>query len=155
MFIIKEKKVLHVKYTGFSKQILCNIVSTLFSDLKSLGFICRMGRSQDPGIRNHMSLTSFILLGLTDDPQLQILIFIFLLTAYMSSVTGNLTIIILLLMNSHLKTAMYFFLQNFSFLEYLFTSACILRFLYSISTDNRTITYNACACQLFLQICLA
>ncbi|XP_069347061.1 olfactory receptor 6C2-like [Eulemur rufifrons] len=100
-------------------------------------------------MRNHTSLTRFILLGLTEDPQLQILIFIFLLITYMLSVSGNLTIIILTLVDSHLKTAMYFFLQNFSFLELSFTSACIPRFLYSISTGDRAITYNACACQLF------
>ena len=100
-------------------------------------------------MRNHTALTGFILLGLTDDPQLQILIFLFLLITYILSVTGNLAIIILTLVDSHLKTAMYFFLQNFSFLEILFTSACIPRFLYSISTGDRTITYNACACQLF------
>ncbi|XP_062931058.1 olfactory receptor 6C2-like [Cynocephalus volans] len=100
-------------------------------------------------MRNHTSLTRFILLGLTDDPQLQFLIFVFLLITYMLSVTGNLTIILLTLVDSHLKTAMYFFLQNFSFLEISFTSACIPRFLYSISTGDRDITYNACACQLF------
>ncbi|XP_073070398.1 olfactory receptor 6C2-like [Manis javanica] len=100
-------------------------------------------------MRNHTSVTSFILLGLTDDPQLQILIFMFLLITYMLSVTGNLSIIILTTVDSHLKTAMYFFLKNFSFLEISFTSACIPRFLYSLSTGDRTITYNACICQLF------
>ncbi|XP_053517873.1 olfactory receptor 6C2-like [Artibeus jamaicensis] len=100
-------------------------------------------------MRNHTSITRFILLGLTDDPQLQILIFLFLLITYMLSVTGNLAIIILTLVDSHLKTAMYFFLQNFSFLEISFTSACIPRFLYSIATGDRTITYNSCACQIF------
>ncbi|XP_006219602.1 olfactory receptor 6C2-like [Vicugna pacos] len=100
-------------------------------------------------MRNHTAVTTFILLGLTDDPQLQILVFVFLLITYMLSVTGNLTIIILILVDSHLKTAMYFFLQNFSFLEISFTSACIPRFLYSVSTGDRTITYNACISQLF------
>ncbi|XP_006165617.1 olfactory receptor 6C2-like [Tupaia chinensis] len=100
-------------------------------------------------MRNHTILTRFILLGLTDDPYLKILIFVFLLITYMLSVSGNLTIILLTLVDSHLKTAMYFFLQNFSFLEISFTSACIPRFLYSLSTGDRVITYNACACQLF------
>ncbi|XP_053517862.1 olfactory receptor 6C2-like [Artibeus jamaicensis] len=100
-------------------------------------------------MRNHTSITRFILLGLTDDPQLQILIFLFLLITYMLSVTGNLAIIILTLVDSHLKTAMYFFLQNFSFLEISFTSSCIPRFLYSIATGDRTITFSACICQLF------
>ncbi|XP_007956486.2 olfactory receptor 6C2-like [Orycteropus afer afer] len=115
----------------------------------SLSFTHRLGRSRQPGMRNHTALTTFILLGLTEDPQLQILIFIFLLIIYMLSVIGNLTIIFLTLVDAHLKTAMYFFLQNFSFLEISFTSACIPRFLYSISASDRTITYNACISQLF------
>ncbi|XP_004700906.1 olfactory receptor 6C68-like [Echinops telfairi] len=100
-------------------------------------------------MRNHTAITTFILLGLTEDPQLKILIFIFLLISYMLSITGNLAIIILTLVDSHLQTAMYFFLQNFSFLEISFTSACIPRFLYSLSTGDRTITYDACVSQLF------
>ncbi|XP_055971317.1 olfactory receptor 6C2-like [Sorex fumeus] len=100
-------------------------------------------------MRNHTAITTFILLGLTDDLQLQILLFIFLLINYMLSAVGNLTIIILIFVDSHLKTAMYYFLQNFSFLEISFTSACIPRFLYSIATGDKTITYNACASQLF------
>ena len=101
------------------------------------------------GMRNHKSPASFTFLGLTDDPQLRILIFIFLLITYILSVAGNLIIIIFILVNSHLQTAMYFFLQNVSFLEISFTSTCIPRFLYSISTGKKIITYNACACQPF------
>ncbi|XP_008586985.1 PREDICTED: olfactory receptor 6C2-like [Galeopterus variegatus] len=100
-------------------------------------------------MRNHTAITTFILLGLTDDPQLQVVIFIFLFLTYFLSITGNLTIIILTLTDSHLKTPMYFFLRNFSFLEISFTSVCIPRFLYSISTKDNTITYNACASQIF------
>ncbi|XP_057558472.1 olfactory receptor 6C2-like [Hippopotamus amphibius kiboko] len=103
-------------------------------------------------MRNQTRLMTFILLGLTDDPQLQVLVFIFLLVTYMLSVTGNLTIISLTLVNSQLKSAMYFFLQNFSFLEISFTTVCIPRFLYSMSTGDKTITYNACVSQLFFVI---
>ncbi|XP_006859446.1 PREDICTED: olfactory receptor 6C2-like [Chrysochloris asiatica] len=95
------------------------------------------------------TITTFILLGLTDDPQLKVLVFIFLFLTYLLSVTGNLTIILLTLIDSHLRTAMYFFLQNFSFLEISFTTACIPRFLYNISTGDKIITYNACAIQIF------
>ncbi|NP_001377945.1 olfactory receptor family 6 subfamily C member 2K [Equus caballus] len=103
-------------------------------------------------MRNHTAITTFILLGLTDDPLLQILIFIFLFLTYLLSVTGNLVIITLTLVDSHLKTPMYFFLRNFSFLEVSFTTACIPRFLYSISTGDNNITYNACISQLFFVI---
>ncbi|XP_055971463.1 olfactory receptor 6C2-like [Sorex fumeus] len=100
-------------------------------------------------MRNRTAVTTFILLGLTDDPQLQIILFIFLFITYMLSVTGNLIIIALTLVDSHLKTPMYFFLRNFSFLEVSFTTVCIPKFLYSLSTGDNTISYNACASQLF------
>ncbi|EPQ14211.1 Olfactory receptor 6C2 [Myotis brandtii] len=95
------------------------------------------------------TVTTFILLGLTSDLQLQVLIFVFFFLTYMLSITGNLIIISLILLDSHLKTAMYYFLQNFSFLEISFTSACIPRYLYSIATGDKLITYNACAGQVF------
>ncbi|XP_004483117.2 olfactory receptor 6C2-like [Dasypus novemcinctus] len=95
------------------------------------------------------TITTFILLGLTDDPRLQDILFIFLFLTYLLSLTGNLTIISLTFMDSHLKTPMYFFLQNFSFLEISFTSACIPRYLYNLTTGDRAITYCACAIQAF------
>ncbi|XP_026355428.2 olfactory receptor 6C2-like [Ursus arctos] len=99
-------------------------------------------------MRNH-TVTTFILLGLTDDPHLRTVIFVFLFLTYMLSITGNLTIISLTFIDSHLQNAMYFFLQNFSFLEISFTSACIPRYLYNISTGDKTITYDNCAVQIF------
>ncbi|KAM8942802.1 olfactory receptor 6C75 [Lycaon pictus] len=105
-------------------------------------------------MRNHTAITEFILLGLTNDPQWQVVLFIFLLVTYMLSVTGNLIIITLTLSDPHLQTPMYFFLRNFSFLEISFTSVCIPRFLVTIVTRDRTITYNGCVTQLFFFIFL-
>ncbi|XP_031795348.1 olfactory receptor 6C74 [Sarcophilus harrisii] len=105
-------------------------------------------------MRNHTTVTTFILLGLTDDPELQVVVFLLLFFTYLLSVTGNLTIISLTLLDSHLKTPMYYFLQNFSFLEISFTSVCIPRFLVSMITGDRTISYNSCAAQLFFTILL-
>ncbi|XP_036312915.1 olfactory receptor 6C2-like [Pipistrellus kuhlii] len=99
-------------------------------------------------MKNKTTLTTFILLGLTDDTPLKILLSIFLFLSYMLSISGNLTIITLTLIDSHLKTPMYLFLQNFSFLEISFTSACVPRFLYSLLFGDKSISYNACASQL-------
>ncbi|XP_074076806.1 olfactory receptor 6C2-like [Macrotis lagotis] len=109
---------------------------------------------QRSDIRNHTEIKLFILQGLTDDPQLKILIFVFLFFTYVSSIIGNLIIITLTLMDSQLKTPMYFFLRNFSFLEVAFTSAYVPRYLYSLSTGDNTITYNACLAQIFFVILL-
>ncbi|KAL6033438.1 hypothetical protein STEG23_033098 [Scotinomys teguina] len=68
---------------------------------------------------------------------------------YLLSITGNLIIILLTLLDSHLKTPMYFFLQKFSFLEISLTSTCIPRFLFSIVTKDKTISIKACYTQLF------
>ncbi|KAM5287741.1 olfactory receptor 6C2 [Ctenodactylus gundi] len=103
-------------------------------------------------MRNTTIITTFILLGLTDDPQMQVLLFVFLFLTYTLSVTGNLIIITLTLVDSHLRTPMYFFLRNFSFLEVSFATVCIPRFLYSLSTGDNTVSYNACACQIFFVI---
>ncbi|XP_047598204.1 olfactory receptor 6C6-like [Lutra lutra] len=105
-------------------------------------------------MRNQSREMEFILLGLTDDPQLQIVIFIFFLLNYVFSVVGNLTIILLTLLDSCLKTPMYFFLRNFSFLEASLTTVCIPRYLISIMTKNKIISYNSCASQLFFFLLL-
>ncbi|XP_049740866.1 olfactory receptor 6C74-like [Elephas maximus indicus] len=105
-------------------------------------------------VRNHTMVTTFILVGLTDDPNWQVIIFLFLFLTYFLSVTGNLTIILLTLLDSHLKTPMYFFLRNFSFLEISLTTVCIPRYLFSIMTMDKTISYDACVTQLFFAIFL-
>ncbi|XP_031205029.1 olfactory receptor 6C76-like [Mastomys coucha] len=105
-------------------------------------------------MKNRTSVSEFILLGLTNDPKLNILIFIFLFLTYILSITGNLTIITLTLIDSHLKTPMYFFLRNFSFLEIAFTTVSIPRFLVSIVTGDMTISFNSCMAQEFFFILL-
>ncbi|XP_011825478.1 PREDICTED: olfactory receptor 6C65-like [Mandrillus leucophaeus] len=105
-------------------------------------------------MRNYTSVKQFILLGFTDDPKLNVLIFIFLFFTYILSITGNLTIITLTLIDVHLKMPMYFFLRNFSFLEISFTTVCIPRLLVSIITGDMTISYNSCMAQVFFFILL-
>ncbi|XP_003405123.1 olfactory receptor 6C1 [Loxodonta africana] len=105
-------------------------------------------------MRNHTAITEFVLLGLSDDPKLQIVTFVFLLITYMLSITGNLTIITLTLLDSHLQTPMYFFLRNFSLLEVSFTTVSIPRFLGTIISGDKTISFNNCIAQLFFFILL-
>ncbi|XP_055251198.1 olfactory receptor 6C2-like [Moschus berezovskii] len=103
-------------------------------------------------MKNHSAITTFILLGLTDDPRLQAFLSVFLFLTYISTVAGNLVIILLTVVNSHLKTPMYFFLQNFSILEIILTTVCVPRLLYSMTTGDKRVTYNACVIQLFFVI---
>ncbi|XP_004006668.3 olfactory receptor 6C1-like [Ovis aries] len=103
-------------------------------------------------MRNYTEIREFILLGLSDDPQVQVVIFVFLLITYMLSITGNLAIIILTLLDAHLQ--MYFFLRSFSILEVSFTTVTIPKFLTTIITGDKTISFNDCMAQLFFFILL-
>ncbi|XP_044082540.1 olfactory receptor 6C74-like [Neovison vison] len=103
---------------------------------------------------NHTQAIVFILAGLTDDPQLKVVLFVFLLLTYLLSVTGNLTIITLTLVDTHLKTPMYFFLRNFSFLEISYTTTCIPKLLVTMATGDKTITYDNCITQVFFAFLL-
>ncbi|XP_003790541.1 olfactory receptor 2AP1 [Otolemur garnettii] len=105
-------------------------------------------------MKNKTMLTEFILLGLTNVPELQVAVFIFLFLAYLLSIIGNLTIFILTLLDSRLQTPMYFFLRNFSFLEISFTNIFIPRVLISISTGNKNISFAGCFTQYFFAIFL-
>ncbi|XP_044927732.1 olfactory receptor 6C1-like [Mustela putorius furo] len=105
-------------------------------------------------MKNHTEITKFILLGLSDDPQLQGVTTDFLLITYMLSITGNLTTITLTLLDSHLQTPMYFFLRNFSLLEVSFTTVSIPKFLGTLITGDKTISFNDCIAQLFFFILL-
>nr|XP_020006940.1 olfactory receptor 6C74-like [Castor canadensis] len=105
-------------------------------------------------MRNHTRVTVFILAGLTDDPQLKVVLFIFLILTYLLSITGNLIIITLTLVDSHLKTPMYFFLRNFSFLEISYTTTCIPKLLAVMVTGDHTISYNNCVTQVFFAFLL-
>ena len=105
-------------------------------------------------MKNQSREREFILLGLTDEPQLKIVIFMSLFLNYMLSVMGNLSIILLILLDPCLKIPVYFFLQNFSFLEVSLTTICIPRFLITIVTKNKIISYNGCVSQLFFFLLL-
>ncbi|XP_004453492.2 olfactory receptor 6C4-like [Dasypus novemcinctus] len=105
-------------------------------------------------MRNQTSVVEFILLGLTNDVELQAVLFFFLLLTYILSVLGNLTIITLTLLDYRLQTPMYFFLRNLSLLEVSFTSVCVPQMLVNIGTGDKTISFAGCFTQYFFAILL-
>ncbi|XP_005341755.2 olfactory receptor 2AP1 [Ictidomys tridecemlineatus] len=105
-------------------------------------------------MENQTSVIEFILLGLTNDVKLQVALFLFLLLTYIFSVLGNLTIIILTLLDSRLQTPMYFFLRNFALLEISFTSVFVPKMLVNIGTGDKTISFAGCFTQYFFAILL-
>ncbi|XP_026361028.2 olfactory receptor 8B12-like [Ursus arctos] len=98
---------------------------------------------------NNSSVTEFILAGLTDDPELQMPLFFLFLGFYVVTVVGNLGLITLIGLNSHLHIPMYFFLLNLSFIDFSFSTAIIPKMLMSFVSKKNIISYAGCMTQLF------
>ncbi|XP_036989878.2 olfactory receptor 5M8 [Artibeus jamaicensis] len=104
--------------------------------------------------RNFTSVTEFILLGLTDRLELQILLFLLFLAIYVATVAGNLGMIVLIQVNARLHTPMYFFLSHLSFVDLCFSSNVTPKMLEIFLSEKKTISYPACLVQCYLFIAL-
>ncbi|XP_047703195.1 olfactory receptor-like protein OLF4 [Prionailurus viverrinus] len=100
----------------------------------------------EPG--NITWISKFLLLGFSERPELQPLIFGLFLSMYLITVFGNLLIILAVSSDSHLHTPMYFFLANLSFVDICFTSTTVPKMLWNIQTQTKVITYEDCITQM-------
>ncbi|XP_064135915.1 olfactory receptor 7G3-like [Loxodonta africana] len=98
---------------------------------------------------NHTGVSGFLLLGLSEDLEVQALLFGLFLSMYLVTVLGNLLIILAVISDSHLHTPMYFFLSNLSFVDISFTSTTVPKMLINIQTENRAISYTGCLTQVY------
>ena len=96
----------------------------------------------------------FILVGFSDRPHLELILFVVVLTFYLLTLLGNMTIILLSVVDSQLHTPMYFFLANLSFLDMCFTTGSIPQMLYNLRGADKTISYLGCAIQLYFVLAL-
>ncbi|XP_036115535.1 olfactory receptor 5B3-like [Molossus molossus] len=106
-------------------------------------------------MENNSEVTEFILLRLTNVPELQIPLFIMFTLIYLISVVGNLGIIILILMDFRLHTPMYFFLSNLSFVDFCYSTTVTPKVMAGFLIGDKIISYNACAAQMFFFVALA
>nr|XP_004670622.2 olfactory receptor 145-like [Jaculus jaculus] len=97
---------------------------------------------------NESAVREFILLGLTQQPELQLPLFFLFLGIYVVSMVGNLGLIILIGLNPHLHTPMYYFLFNLSFIDLCYSAVIIPKMLVSFVKRN-LISYAECMTQLF------
>ncbi|XP_046493457.1 olfactory receptor 8B3-like [Equus quagga] len=98
---------------------------------------------------NGSFVTEFILVGLTDHPVLQLPLFFLFLIMYMVTVLGNLGLIILIGLSSHLRTPMYFFLFNLSFIDFFYSSVFTPKMLINFISKKNIISYTGCMAQFY------
>ncbi|XP_027417583.1 olfactory receptor 8J2-like [Bos indicus x Bos taurus] len=97
---------------------------------------------------NHTHVTEFILMGVSDHPELQIPFFCVFLIIYGLTLAGNLGIIILTSLDSQLQTPMYFFLKHLAIINLGNSSVIAPKMLVNFLVTKKTISYYGCAIQL-------
>uniref|UniRef100_A0A8C8UQ48 Olfactory receptor family 5 subfamily B member 94 n=2 Tax=Peromyscus maniculatus bairdii TaxID=230844 RepID=A0A8C8UQ48_PERMB len=101
-------------------------------------------------MENRTEATEFILLGLTNAPDLQIPLFIIISLIYFINVVGNLGMIVLILWDSRLHTPMYCFLANLSLVDIFYSSAVTPTVLAGLLVGKKVVSHNACVAQMFI-----
>ncbi|XP_077345278.1 olfactory receptor 5AP2-like [Lithobates pipiens] len=102
--------------------------------------------------QNQSTVTEFILLGLSMDPLVQVLLFHIFLIVYLTSLTGNLLILLAVRADKRLHTSMYFFLSSLSFLDICFTSSVVPKMLVNFLSPKKSISFTDCAVQFCISL---
>uniref|UniRef100_A0A2K5K486 Olfactory receptor n=1 Tax=Colobus angolensis palliatus TaxID=336983 RepID=A0A2K5K486_COLAP len=97
---------------------------------------------------------AFVLLGLSAHPKLEKTFFMLILLMYLVILLGSGVLILVTILDSCLDTPMYFFLGNLSFLGICYTTSSVPLILNSFLTPRKTISFSACAVQMFLSFAM-
>ncbi|XP_073937868.1 olfactory receptor 9S13-like [Castor canadensis] len=93
--------------------------------------------------------TEFVLIGFRTSPEVQIVLFLMFLIIYLITVLGNISMLIVIKIDSRLHTPMYFFLQNLSCLDICYSTVIAPKTLATFLSKEKKIFYNGCAMQFF------
>ncbi|XP_074083899.1 olfactory receptor 8K1-like [Macrotis lagotis] len=93
-------------------------------------------------------VTEFVLMGITNRPELQDTLFVVFFLNYVVIAMGNLGLIILTSVDSRLKTPMYFFLRHLAFVDLGYSTAIGPKMLVNFIEEKNIISFNGCMLQL-------
>ncbi|XP_008561753.1 PREDICTED: olfactory receptor 5L2-like [Galeopterus variegatus] len=102
------------------------------------------------GEENCSTVTEFILLGLSDDPELTVFLFLLFLLIYGVTVLDNLGVVVLIRVSSRLHTPMYFFLSHLSFVDFCYSSIIVSKMLANMLNKDKAISFLGCMVQFYL-----
>ncbi|XP_012891734.1 PREDICTED: olfactory receptor 4C5-like [Dipodomys ordii] len=97
------------------------------------------------------NVTEFILLGLTQNPDMQKFLFVVFLLIYFLTLIGNLLIVVTITSSPTLDSPMYFFLSFLSFIDSCCSSTMAPKMIFDLLSENKTISFGGCMTQLFAE----
>ncbi|KAM4839763.1 olfactory receptor 5BS1 [Urocitellus parryii] len=103
-------------------------------------------------VNNATIVTVFVLLGLSNNPQIQVPLFVLFLVIYLLTFMVNLLILLVINTDSHLQTPMYFFLRHLSFLDVFYSSVIVPKLLENLLSKWKTVSFLECFTQISLVI---
>ncbi|XP_029771320.1 olfactory receptor 4D11-like [Suricata suricatta] len=98
---------------------------------------------------NSTRVKEFIFMGFTQSQDLSLVLFLSLCLVYMTTLLGNLLIMVTVTCESRLHTPMYFLLRNLSVLDICFSSITAPKVLRDLLSRTKTISFNGCITQMF------
>ncbi|KAM5332390.1 olfactory receptor 5BS1 [Glossophaga mutica] len=99
---------------------------------------------------NITTVTAFVLLGLSNNPQIQAILFVLFLVIYLLTLMENLLLVLVIRADCHLHTPMYFFLSHLSFLDAFYSSVIVPKLLQNLLSKWKTIGLLECFTQISL-----
>ncbi|XP_006176661.1 olfactory receptor 13F1 [Camelus ferus] len=103
---------------------------------------------------NMTSVTIFFFLGFSHYPKVEVIIFVLCLLMYLSTLLGNIILISITILDSHLHTPMYFFLSNLSCLDICYTSSAFPPMLTNFVSGKNTTSFFGCAAQMYFSLAM-
>uniref|UniRef100_F7I162 Olfactory receptor n=2 Tax=Callithrix jacchus TaxID=9483 RepID=F7I162_CALJA len=98
---------------------------------------------------NKNNVTEFILLGLTENPKMQKIIFVVFSVIYITTMIGNVLILVTITASPSLGSPMYFFLAHLSFIDACYSSVNAPKLITDSLYEKKTILFSGCMTQVF------
>ncbi|XP_062053976.1 olfactory receptor 4C46-like [Lepus europaeus] len=100
-------------------------------------------------MENRNNVTEFVLLGLTENPNMQKTVFVVFFVIYIICMVGNVLIVVTITASSLLRSPMYFFLAYLSFIDACYSSVSTPKLITDSLHEKKTIMFNGCMTQVF------